>query len=129
MEDSEAIIFVVKPTQYMLDNYKSFAWVVKNENDVITDIEVKDIVPGINIHDQYVLIGSFYVKDSKLLDTYIDYIFANKLSTNNEYYLDNAFKAIVESNRIVKAVVLEDYMSFGTPDEYNENKYWYEIIK
>jgi len=119
----DAIVFVSEPTEYSLKNPNSFAWVLE-ENDKV-EISIKKPFENRELKTQKLLIGSFYVNNQELLKLAIIYIFYHQLKTNGEYYLDNAFKYLSEFYNVA-TVNVNDYFSLGTPEEYNENKYWLE---
>lgn len=124
-ETSDVIIFTAKANEYNYNNQKSFAW-VQGENNEVLDITIKERKPKI-AEEETVLIGSFWVKENKVLLTNIEEIFKKEFTVNDEYYLDNAFKNMLDNGLNVKYLVIDNYYSLGTPDEYNENKYFLEI--
>lgn len=76
----------------------------------------------------FVLIGSFYINE-RLLNKYIDKLLSNEDNkVNNEYYLDSVFKLLKNDGFDIKIEIINDYLSFGTPDEYEENKKWINDI-
>jgi nucleotidyl transferase family protein len=107
-------VFAAKPTKYQLDHKESFSWITEDGN-----IGLKKYIEG-----SYVLIGAFYVKHKLLLEA-IDKMYELEMKINNEYYLDTAFKIIKEDfNKKIDVVLVDKYLSFGTPEEYEENKLW-----
>lgn len=124
-ETSDIIIFTAKPSDYNFKKQNSFAW-VQGENNEVLDITIKERKPKI-AEEETVLIGSFWVKENKVLLTNIEEIFKKEFTVNDEYYLDNAFKNMLDNGLNVKYLVIDNYYSLGTPDEYNENKYFLEI--
>lgn len=121
-QEADVIVFTADASEYAQNNKKSFAWVGGTDN-VITDISVKEYTEG----NDMVLIGSFWVKNNEFLIQQIHEIISSKKSINNEYYLDNAFVNMIDSNIKIHYVKLDNYLSMGTPDEYKENQYWYEV--
>ncbi|WDL69722.1 NTP transferase domain-containing protein [Helicobacter winghamensis] len=115
----EIIIFVAKATQFNEDNPFHFAW-IQGKNGNVSNISIKKREDNADL----VLIGSFYFKENSLLLKYIDRIFKEDIRTNGEFYIDNALKLIHETHAI-GYVVVDDYFSFGTPEEYYENAYWF----
>lgn len=120
-EDADFIIFTAEPSNYALENKNSFAW-VGGSNNKIDDISIKETTDLSTM----VLIGSFWVRENQELINAINKIFELEYTVNGEYYLDNAFKLLHDEGFNVKYVKLDNYLSFGTPNEYYENKYWYE---
>lgn len=124
-ETSDIIIFTAKANDFNYNNQKSFAW-VQGENNEVQEITIKERKPKI-AEEETVLIGSFWVKENKVLLSNIEEIFKREFKVNDEYYLDNAFKNMLDNGLKVKYLVIDNYYSLGTPDEYNENKYFLEI--
>ena len=122
-EDANMIIFTADPTEFAIHNKNSFAW-VGGEDNVVTDISIKERAQD----NHMVLIGSFWVKHNEELLECIDEIFENKFTVKGEYYLDNAFKHALQKGLKIKYIKLDNYLSFGTPSEYNENKYWFNGV-
>lgn len=115
-------IFVSLGTETQRANPTAFAWVKVDDNGIVMDISIKERLPGYDM----ILNGSFYAKSNiQLLDLIYD-IKAKGLSTNGEFYLDNALKLAVDTGYSVKAIDVGFYYSFGTPAEYLESTYFYK---
>lgn len=99
----DAIIFVTKPTDYQIHNLNSFSWCSDSELSIKHRKSM----------DQNVLIGSFWVKDNQKLIEAIEKQFEKDDRVNGEFYLDSAFKYLK-----YKTILVNEYLSFGTPDEY-----------
>lgn len=125
-ETSDIIIFTAAPNKFNIDNPNSFAWVQGLESEVI-DISIKERKSKPLDLTETVLIGSFWVKENSVLLKNIEEIFEKQFTVNSEYYLDNAFKNMLDNGLKVKYITLDNYYSLGTPSEYTENKYWLEI--
>ena len=127
---TDVVIFTTEATEFQRKHVNSFAWVTGNIDEEVLTVDVKKPNDNVAISDQMVLIGSFYVKSNELLIKAIDDIMEQGLSTNGEYYLDNAFKYLLDNKEELGITVgyakVDNYFSLGTPDEYNENKYWLE---
>lgn len=124
-ETSDIIIFTAKPSDYNYKKQNSFAW-VQGKNSEVKDITIKERKCAYDL-EETVLIGSFWVKENKVLLSNIEEIFEKQFTVNDEYYLDNAFKNMLDNGLKVNYIVIDNYYSLGTPDEYNENKYFLEI--
>jgi|SRR5690554_1745743 len=120
-ETCDAIIFTAEPNDYALENPNSFAWVSGHQSK-IHNISIKEKHNSTN--ELMVLIGSFWVKDNKVLLESIDDIIENNKTVNGEYYLDSAFKNMLDAGLNVKYIKLEKYFSLGTYPEYNMSRYW-----
>lgn len=116
---ASVIVFTADATNYSLQNPNSFAW-VSGSNNIISDISIKE---RMNISNQMVLIGSFWVKENEFLLENIKEIFIKESKINGEYYLDSAFKNMLDKVE-VNYIKLDKYFSLGTPTEYTNSKYW-----
>lgn len=122
-EEYEIIIFTTQASKYNIDNPYYFTWIEGKDNKV-NSISVKNRAKDANL----IMIGSFYFKENSLLLQYIGKIFKEDIKTNGEFYIDNVFELLIKSHKI-GYIVVDNYFSFGTPDEYLENKYWLECNK
>ncbi|EAH9249913.1 TPA: sugar phosphate nucleotidyltransferase [Campylobacter jejuni] len=117
-KEYEVIVFVAHASKYNVNNSHYFTW-VDGENNKIDNIFVKNRSNDANL----VMIGSFYFKANSLLLEYINKIFQEDIKTNGEFYIDNVFELLIKTHK-VGYVIVSNYFSYGTPDEYMENKYW-----
>ncbi|EAL6664799.1 glycosyl transferase family 2 [Campylobacter jejuni] len=117
-KEYEVIVFVTHASKYNVSNSHYFTW-VDGENNKIDNIFVKNRSNDANL----VMIGSFYFKANSLLLEYINKIFQEDIKTNGEFYIDNVFELLIKTHK-VGYVIVSNYFSYGTPDEYMENKYW-----
>ncbi|EFT7176415.1 NTP transferase domain-containing protein [Campylobacter coli] len=121
-KECEIIIFVTQASRYNINNPHYFTWVDGKDGKVDT-ISVKNRSNDTDL----VMIGSFYFKENSLLLEYINKIFQEDIKTNGEFYIDNVFKLLIKTHK-VGYIIVNNYFSFGTPEEYLENKYWFEVV-
>ncbi|ELJ5628248.1 NTP transferase domain-containing protein [Campylobacter coli] len=121
-KECEIIIFVTQASRYNINNPHYFTWVDGKDGKVDT-ISVKNRSNDTGL----VMIGSFYFKENSLLLEYINKIFQEDIKTNGEFYIDNVFELLIKTHK-VGYIIVNNYFSFGTPEEYLENKYWFEVV-
>ncbi|EAI4316964.1 glycosyl transferase family 2 [Campylobacter coli] len=121
-KECEIIIFVTQASRYNINNPHYFTWVDGKDGKVDT-ISVKNRSNDTDL----VMIGSFYFKENSLLLEYINKIFQEDIKTNGEFYIDNVFELLIKTHK-VGYIIVNNYFSFGTPEEYLENKYWFEVV-
>ncbi|MDI27408.1 glycosyl transferase family 2 [Campylobacter coli] len=121
-KECEIIIFVTQASRYNINNPHYFTWVDGKDGKVDT-ISVKNRSNDTDL----VMIGSFYFKENSLLLKYINKIFQEDIKTNGEFYIDNVFELLIKTHK-VGYIIVNNYFSFGTPEEYLENKYWFEVV-
>lgn len=118
--NSDIVIFVTKASKYNYDNPNYFTWVNGN-NNIVEKISVKHRLDN----SDFIMIGSFYFKQNSILVKVINDIFENNIQTNGEFFIDNVFELLIKNHKIFY-VEVDGYFSFGTPEEYKENKYWFK---
>ncbi|RQD66648.1 glycosyl transferase family 2 [Campylobacter hepaticus] len=118
---ADIVIFVIKASKYNYDNPDYFTWVNGN-NGIVEKISVKH---RLNNSD-FIMIGSFYFKQNSILIKAINDIFKNNIQSNGEFFIDNVFELLIKDYKIAYAEV-NGYFSFGTPEEYKESKYWFDL--
>lgn len=119
-KEYEVVVFVTHASKYNVNNPHYFTW-VEGENNKIDNIFVKNRSNDANL----VMIGSFYFKENSLLLEYINKIFQEDIKTNGEFYIDNVFELLIKTHKI-GYIIVDNYFSFGTPEEYIENKYYWK---
>ncbi|ECK7624496.1 sugar phosphate nucleotidyltransferase [Campylobacter coli] len=121
-KEYEIIIFVTQASRYNMNNPHYFTW-VDGKDGKVDAISVKNRPNDTDL----VMIGSFYFKENSLLLEYINKIFQEDIKTNGEFYIDNVFELLIKTHK-VGYIIVNNYFSFGTPEEYLENKYWFEVV-
>lgn len=116
---SDAIIFVAKASQFNYDNPDYFTWINGDEKGFVNEICVKHRAKNSDL----IMIGSFYFKDNQTLISYIQEMFDKDMKVNGEFFIDSIFNLMLGKCKICYTL-LDNYFSFGTPDEYLENSYW-----
>lgn len=118
-DESDAIIFVAKASKFNYDNPNYFTWVNGDEKGFVKEICVKYRAENSHL----IMIGSFYFKNNQTLISYINEMFKKEVKVNDEFFIDNVFNLMLGKNKIYY-VLLDNYFSFGTPNEYLIDKYW-----
>ncbi|EAL5903369.1 glycosyl transferase family 2 [Campylobacter lari] len=117
---SDVVIFVTKASKYNYDNPNYFTWVSGVDN-IVKTVSVKSRLDNSDL----IMIGSFYFKQNSILIEAIDDIFENNIQTNGEFFIDNIFELLLNRYKVIY-IEVDGYLSFGTPSEYKESKYWFQ---
>ncbi len=128
--DCDAAIFTVKGYPGADRNPGSFAYVIpESEQDLslVREVSVKVPVSGIPSQD-HLLVGTFWFKNSKILDLGIEEVKSKNIRVNGELYLDSVFECLIKKGFRVKMIPLDGYLCWGDPDSLAEALYWEEIF-
>lgn len=71
-----------------------------------------------------VIIGTFTFPSAAGAVADVEALLASDETVNGEYYLDSLVRRFVAAGRPVVALLLDSFVSLGTPDEYETFRYW-----
>jgi NDP-sugar pyrophosphorylase family protein len=71
-----------------------------------------------------VIIGTFTFPTAEGAVRDIEALMASDETVNGEYYLDSLVRRFLAEGRPVVALLLDSFVSLGTPDEYESYRYW-----
>lgn len=124
----DIIVFATQGHPTSLENPCSFSWISHNNNDV-NYISLKEPISIKSLNDDYMLIGSFYVKNNENFLQIIDEFLKMKNIKCKEYYIDEVINLCINKGLKVGTTLVDGYYSFGTPEEYLESAYWLNYFK
>lgn len=115
------IIFVCTPTNEMKKYSNQFGWVRSDKDNNVTKISCKKKFRGYSKNDNVILGAFVFSSFSYFLKGYAKMV-KKKQMVNNEYYLDLLMNEI-NINKKVKIIKVKKSINWGTPQEYEKNKY------
>lgn len=119
----DAIVFTFRNHVSSKNNPQMYGWVkVDNENNS-TGVSVKVPISDDPFND-HAIVGTFYFKKTKYFNEALKYLTAKDIRVNGEYYVDSMIGELVELGYNVKAFEVDDYICWGTPDDYETFIYW-----
>jgi len=102
-----------------VEDYQRYGVIVTDANGFMTKIIEKPKEPISKLAN----IGMYYIKDYKLLIEGLDNLYTNKVITNGEYFLTNAFQYMVDHGSKFKTVPINGWYDCGTlPNMLETNK-------
>ena len=104
-----------------------YAWMETDENNNITNVSCKCFDK--NKHDiknSHVIIGTMFFRKGKyFVNGYNKNVNIN-IRTNNEFYVDDVINQCIKEVLVVKVFEVENYICWGTPNDYKTYNYWKE---
>ncbi len=116
--DVDYCILTTKPNTFHLNNYSHFGWLQTDEQKKEVFCKKKPSV----IEKSNVVLGFFYFKNKSTFNNAYKKVVDDELYVNNEYYIDTVVGSLVNQNLKYKEIIVENYKSYGTPEEYEQNK-------
>lgn len=115
---SDHAILTSEPTNFQLDNSRQFGWVQSSGEKIQIFCKEKPTTPS----ESRVILGFFFYRNFSIFERGYAELIENQKKINNEYYLDMVTELLIADKATFKEVNVSSYLSFGTPQEYEENK-------
>jgi len=115
---AEHAVFTVKPNNYHIKNSSQFGWVENTSQNI--KIYCKEMPSNLLISN--VILGFFYYKNFSVFEKGYSQVVKQNTRVNNEYYLDTVIESLLNKKKKFEEIVVKEYLSFGTPKEYEKNK-------
>ena len=120
--DPDLLVWTAKSFPKSVATPDQYAWVKVGDAGIIEDFRMKQ-APDSEGNWQ-VVTGTFMFRNRKTALEYVSYLENQNIRTNGEIYLDNAIMVANQNNELCVAVLRQDFIGIGTPEEYESFRYW-----
>ena len=128
LEDLEVDIiiwsFSNNPTSKLFPHM--YAWLDVDKNNYIKRVSIKKAFT--DIENKYAIIGSMTFKKGKYFKEGLNKIYKTNYRTNGQFYVDNMIEPLVNMGYKIKIFDVENYLCWGTPNDYKTYNYWKEYF-
>ena len=121
-ENLDAIIFTFRHHVSSKNNPQMYGWVRTNQ-DTATGISVKVPISETPFND-HAIVGTFYFRRVEFFERGLKNLLKKDIRVNNEFYVDSLMGELIELELNVKILEVDDYIGWGTPDDYETFLYW-----
>jgi len=122
-ENVDAIVFTFRHHVSSMNNPHMYGWVKTDNNQNAKGVSVKSPISD-NPYDDHAIVGTFYFKKLAYFNQALKSLLDKDIKVNGEYYVDSLIGEIIELGLNVKIFEIEDYICWGTPDDYKTFIYW-----
>ncbi len=127
--DVDFVVFTAPWHQPALWNPPAYGWADVAADGRVRSIAVKQPVADVPLTQQQVLTGQFWTPDSDALRAAIvDLVLADE-RVNGEFYLDSVARRLVAQGARVWAMPVDLWLSWGTPQELADFRYWNDLFR
>ena len=127
-ESIDVIVWTFRNNQSSKNSPNSYAWLDVDDNDNVKYVSCKKFIYD-NPLTTHAIVGTMFFRKAKF---FIDGLRENKknnIRTNNEFYVDDVLNQNIISGLNVKIFEVENYICWGTPDDYKTYNYWKEYFE
>lgn len=124
---ADAIVFTFRNNNSVVEKPQAYGWAIVNEENEIGEMKVKFNMP--NPMKNHAVVGAFWFKHGS------DFVFAaenmiqNNRRINNEFYVDECINDLIKMGKKVFALEVNQYICWGTPNDYETFLYWESYFK
>lgn len=104
----------------------NYAYIKHNRGEA-TDIAEKKPFTS-EKSNEFASSGTYFFKSGNLLKKSIDFVFNNNLQVGGEYYCSLLYKYFFKNNLKVNVYELQHFYQWGTPNDYEEFLYWFQLF-
>ena len=119
----DAIIFTFRRHISSKNNPLMYGWVKIDHKNNATDVSVKVPISN-NPYDDHAIVGTFWFRKIEYFNQGLQLLLKKNLIINNEYYVDSLMGELIQLGLSVKVFEVNDYICWGTPDDYETFIYW-----
>ena len=124
-DSNDVIVWSFRSNQASKRNPNAYAWLEVDENDLIKHVSCKKFIYGDPLKT-HAIIGTMFFRKARYFIEGLRENYKDSITTNGEYYVDDVLNQNIKSGLKVKVFESENYICWGTPDDYQTYEYWKE---
>ena len=102
-----------------------YAWMETDENDYVKNVSCKKFdETKHDLKTSHVIIGTMFFRKAEYFMDGLQENYKNNTRTNGEFYVDDLINVNIKQGLRVKVFEVENYICWGTPDDYQTYIYW-----
>ena len=111
------------------NNPNMYAWLETDNDNNIKSVSCKKFDENKhNIKTSHVIIGTMFFRKSKYFMDGVNENYKYNIRSNNEFYVDDVINQNIKLGLKVKVFEVENYICWGTPDDYETYLYWQKFF-
>lgn len=126
-ESVDIIVWSFRNQQTSKNNPDMYAWLDVDEKDNIRYVSCKKFIYDDPLKT-HAIIGTMFFRKAKYFIDGLKENYKHNIKTNNEYYVDDVINQNIKMGLKVKVFEVEDYICWGTPNDYKTYNYWKEYF-
>jgi len=124
-ESNDIIVWSFTNNPTSKNNPNMYAWMEVDEKDNIMSVSCKRFDNNIhNIKTSHVIIGTMFFRKAKYFIDGLNENYKHNIRSNHEFYVDDVINQNIRMGLKVKVFKVENYICWGTPDDYETYLYW-----
>lgn len=127
-DNIDIIVWTFRNNESTKKNPYMYSWVNVDNNNFVKNVSVKKL-NGLDPSNSHTFLGSVLFKKTKFFTDGFKENIKRKIKHNNEYYVDEIINRNIEMSLKVKIFEVNNYICWGTPNDYKTYIYWNKFFK
>jgi len=124
----DVIVWSFRNNQTTKTNPNMYSWLEVDDDDNILSVSCKKFT-GTDPLKSHAIIGTMFFRKASFFIEGLKENYSQNTRTNNEFYVDDVINRCIESGLKVKVFEVDNYICWGTPDDYRTYNYWLDFFK
>lgn len=125
---NDVIVFTYTDNEAVLKDPNAYGWMMADEQNNITGTSIKKAISDNPLKD-HAVVATFWFKKGKIFIEATEKMIKENDRINNEFYVDQVIKHILELGYKATVFDLDRYICWGTPRDYEIYQKTYEYWK
>ena len=122
-KNNDIIVWSFRNNQASKINPNMYAWLKVDENGFIQNVSCKKFIYDDPLKT-HAIIGTMYFRKARYFIDGLEKNYNENVRTNGEFYVDDVINQNIKDGLKVKVFEVENYICWGTPDDYKTYLYW-----
>lgn len=127
-ESVDIIVWSFRNNQTSKVNPNMYAWLDVDDRNNIKHVSCKKFIYDDPLKTHAIIGTMFFRKASYFLDG-LNKNYSENIKTNGEFYVDDVLNQNIKDGLNVKVFEVDNYICWGTPDDYKTYNYWSEFFE
>lgn len=126
-ESIDIIVWSFRNNQTSKVNPNMYAWLDVDKDGFIHHVSCKKFIYDDPL-TTHAIIGTMFFRKGKYFMDGLEKNYNENIRTNGEFYVDDVLNQNIKDGLKVKVFEVENYICWGTPDDYKTYNYWKEYF-
>jgi len=122
-ESIDVIVWSFRNQQTSKNNPNMYSWLDVDEENNVKFVSSKNFIYDDPLKT-HAIIGTFFFRKAKYFAEGLRANYQKDIKTNDEFYVDDVINRNIEKGLKVKVFEVENYICWGTPNDYKTYNYW-----
>ena len=126
-KETDVLVFTYRNNESVCENPNQYGWVMVDNNNNITGLSIKKAISDQPKKD-HAVVSTFWFKKGSIFVEAAEKMIREDDRINNEFYVDQAIKHVLELGYSAKVFEIDRYVGWGTPEDFenyqNTIQYW-----